>query len=81
MKFLADENIPLKAVQALRDQNLDVISVIEIRRGMSDEEVMALARQESRIIITFDLVNSFSSAGRRRLAWCFSGLGLDRLIT
>ena len=54
MKFLADENVPLRAVRALRGQGLDVISVAEVRRGMSDEEVMALARREDRIIITFD---------------------------
>ncbi len=53
-RFLADENIPRTAIIALRGKVYDVVSVWEIRPGMSDEEVVELAVKELRIIITFD---------------------------
>ena len=54
MKFLADENIPLKVVKRLRDDGLDVTSVMEIRVGMNDEDIAKLSEKEKAIIITFD---------------------------
>ncbi|MGA3108513.1 MAG: DUF5615 family PIN-like protein [Candidatus Bathyarchaeia archaeon] len=38
MKFLADENIPLEAVNTLSTQGLDIISIVTSRRGLSDLE-------------------------------------------
>ena len=54
MRFLADENIPLKAVRILRDLGLDIVPVASLRRGMSDEEVADVAQREGFVIITFD---------------------------
>jgi len=53
-KFLADENIPIKAVDALKQKNIDIISILQISPGLSDIEVMNLANREGRVIITFD---------------------------
>ena len=54
MKFLANENIPLTSVQFLREEGYDIIVVgIEFASSL-DSEVMQLAIEENRTIITSD---------------------------
>lgn len=53
-RFLADENIPRRAVQALRNTGHDVLAIGEVAPGTPDEQVLAMARSESRILLTFD---------------------------
>jgi predicted nuclease of predicted toxin-antitoxin system len=55
MKFLADENPDEPIVNWLHTLGVDLRSIRRIRLGMSDEEIMALARAEDRVIITNDL--------------------------
>jgi predicted nuclease of predicted toxin-antitoxin system len=54
MKFLADENIPASLVRVLADDYHDVVEVRAKAPGISDMEVMRIAHEESRIILTFD---------------------------
>ena len=54
-RLLADENIPLPAVNALRAAGHDVQAIQETAPGASDEDVLAAARAQSRILLTFDL--------------------------
>lgn len=54
MKLLADENIPLKAVEDLRGRGIDVISVLSVARGLKDEEVLSVANRQGRVLVTFD---------------------------
>ncbi len=54
-RLLADENILQPAVHALRTAGHDVHAVLEDVRGAPDEEVLAAARAQSRILLTFDL--------------------------
>ena len=54
MKFLADENIPLKVVKRLREDGLDITSIAEIQIGMDDEEIAKLSEKEEMVLITFD---------------------------
>lgn len=54
MHLLANENFPLDAVTALREDGHDVAWVREDARGSKDEQVLARAQQEERILITFD---------------------------
>ena len=54
MRLLADENIPIASVVALREAGHDVVSITEYSPGISDVAVMKLAHEESRIIVTFD---------------------------
>lgn len=54
MRLLADENIPLASILALRDLGHDVMSLSENSPGASDERGLALAREQGRILITFD---------------------------
>jgi predicted nuclease of predicted toxin-antitoxin system len=54
MKFLADENFPLQALDVLRSEGFDVSSIREIQPGASDERVLALCAAERRALITLD---------------------------
>ena len=54
MRLLANENFPLDAVIALRENGHDVAWVREDARGSNDEQILARAQQEERILITFD---------------------------
>lgn len=54
MRFLANENFPLDAVIALREAGHDVAWVRADAPGSRDDEVLARAVAEGRILITFD---------------------------
>ena len=54
MKLLADENVPLGTVVALRHSGEDVLAVAEISPGAVDEDVLQLGRTQGRVIVTFD---------------------------
>lgn len=54
MRFLANENFPLDAVEALRDHGHDVAWIREDARGSKDEQVLTRAQEEHRILVTFD---------------------------
>ncbi len=54
-KFLVDENIPLAVAHFLRNKGIDIKEVKEAGiHGASDAEIMNLARQEERVLLTFD---------------------------
>lgn len=55
MRILADENVRASLIRALRDAGFDILSVRESRPSISDEEVLALAVQEQRLLITEDI--------------------------
>jgi predicted nuclease of predicted toxin-antitoxin system len=54
MRFLANENFPLDAVEALRQDGHDVTWIRTEFPGISDPEVLSLAQAEERILLTFD---------------------------
>lgn len=54
VRLLADENFPGPAVKLLRSKGLDLQWVAEFSSGMSDEDVIELAKKQNRIIITSD---------------------------
>ena len=54
IKFLADENIPLKVVSNLVKSKIDIIAVAEKSARIKDEEILSLAQKEGRVIVTFD---------------------------
>ena len=54
-KFLVDENIPPAVAHFLRSKGFDVKEVKEAGiHGICDAEIMDLARQEGRVLLTFD---------------------------
>ena len=54
MKFLANENIPFSSVTYLKSKGYDLKSIGIDTPGISDKEVMRIAIDESRTIITYD---------------------------
>lgn len=56
MKFLGDMGVSPLAVQALRQQGYDAVHLVEegLER-LPDPDILEKARQEERIILTFDL--------------------------
>jgi predicted nuclease of predicted toxin-antitoxin system len=54
MRFLANENFPLDAVEALRQNGHDVVWIRVESPGISDPEVLSRAQAENRILLTFD---------------------------
>ena len=54
MKFLADENFPFPSITVLRDAGYDVQFIGDIASGSADEDVVTLANDSGRTILTFD---------------------------
>ena len=54
MRLCANENIPEDCVVKLRQQGHDVLWIRESAPGCSDQDVLARAHVENRLIITFD---------------------------
>ena len=54
MRFLANENFPLDAVEVLRQNGHDVVWIRVESPGISDPEVLSRAQAENRILLTFD---------------------------
>lgn len=55
IKFLVDESIPLGVTNFLRGRGLDVKEVGGSgNAGASDDAIMVLARNDERILLTFD---------------------------
>lgn len=54
MEFLADESCDFSVVRALRGEGHDVRAVAELSPSIEDTEVIQLALQERRILLTED---------------------------
>ena len=54
IKYIADENIPLVVVTELKKKGLDIESTSETKRGLTDSEILKLAYEKNKIVITFD---------------------------
>lgn len=77
MKVLADENFPRKAVEALRVGGHDVLWVRTDCPGISDQDVLAKAQAEDRVIVTFD--KDFGELAFRSVLPAACGIILFRL--
>lgn len=54
IKLLIDESAGLKLKKRLSKIGIDAVSIIEINKGAKDREILKLANQEGRIIVTND---------------------------
>ncbi len=54
MRLLANENFPSDAVRTLRKRGHDVLWLRTDAPGCRDDDVLALARKEVRVLVTFD---------------------------
>lgn len=78
MRLLADENIPLDTVRALRSAGHDVFSATESAPGAADTSLLERATTERRLLITFD--RDFGELAARRGQQATSGILLLRII-
>jgi predicted nuclease of predicted toxin-antitoxin system len=54
MQLLADENVPVAAVRALREAGHDVVWIRDVAPRSKDREVLARGQHEKRVVVTFD---------------------------
>ena len=54
MKLLANENFPLTSVKILKDSGFDIMYIGTDFSGILDSEVMDIAIEQKRTILTFD---------------------------
>lgn len=54
-RYLADENIPAPTILALRAAGFDVVAISETAAGSPDDHVPTIARDQGRVLRTFDL--------------------------
>lgn len=54
IKLLADENFPSASIDFLNLSGFDTRSILKQNPGISDKEIILLANQEDRLILTFD---------------------------
>ena len=54
MRLLANENCPRDLVEALREEHHDVLWARESLSGTPDDGVLARARSDKRVLLTFD---------------------------
>ena len=54
MNFLADESRARPVILALREAGHDVVAIVEIARGATDDQVLERALKEKRVLITED---------------------------
>jgi predicted nuclease of predicted toxin-antitoxin system len=54
MNFLADESVDRQIVEKLRYNGHNVLYILEIAPGISDEEVLSLSSKEGNLLITAD---------------------------
>lgn len=54
MRLLADENFPGPVVKALAQEGHDIVRVGQVHAGINDADVLALAIEEARWLLTFD---------------------------
>ena len=78
MRLLADENIPLETVRALRTAGHDVFAAGEMAVGASDDTLLKRAAAERRLLISFDL--DFGELATRRAQSASDGILLLRFV-
>ncbi len=54
MKLLANENFPYKSIYYLKEKGYDVLSIGMDNPSIKDSEIMTIAINEGRTIMTFD---------------------------
>jgi predicted nuclease of predicted toxin-antitoxin system len=77
MRFLANENFPGPAVEALRATGHDVVWIRAVSPGAPDSDVLAQAAREERILLTFD--KDFGELAARTVLPLKSGIVLLRM--
>lgn len=54
MKLLANENVPRASINVLYEAGCDIVSVSLLSPGIDDATVLRTAREQDRVVVTFD---------------------------
>lgn len=54
LKFVLDVGVGNKTLQILRNNGYDVVSILEIEPSMDDSEILLIAENEGRMVVTMD---------------------------
>ncbi len=54
MKFIADENLGIEVPKYLQSLGIDIIAVVEVAAGEADPNILSLANNQKRILVTLD---------------------------
>jgi len=54
VNFTVDESVDIEIAERLREHGHDVICVCEMQPGISDDEVLAIARDRGDVLVTCD---------------------------
>lgn len=54
MKFIADENLGSEVPKFLRSLGIDIIAAADMAAGKSDSDILSLANDQKRILVTLD---------------------------
>ncbi|MFW6330621.1 MAG: DUF5615 family PIN-like protein [Gemmatimonadota bacterium] len=83
MRFLLDENVHPRAAEVAWEEDVDVVSVVELRRrGLSDREQLEFAAGQERVLVTrnradyLHLTREFYHAGLPHAGLLIVGEGL-----
>ncbi len=77
MRFLANENFPAAGIATIAEAGHDIAWVRTLAPGSKDEEVLAWAVRENRILLTFD--KDFGELAWRAKLPAASGIVLFRI--
>lgn len=53
-RYLADENFPIPSFRLVFESGIDIVHIGLLAPSIADPDVMELARQQDRILVTFD---------------------------
>ncbi len=54
IELIADEDVPRPVIAKLRARGYDVYAIDEEMKGELDQDVLAVARETNRVLVTFD---------------------------
>ena len=78
MRWLTNENYPRASIILLRQAGLEISAISEIAPSINDEDVLAVATAEQRVILTFD--RDYGELIFRRLLPCPRGVVYFRFV-
>lgn len=53
-KIIVDESVDFRIINKLRNENYNIISILEEYRSISDKEVLAIAEEQEAVLLTED---------------------------
>ena len=69
-KLIVDENIPNSVVKRLKQSNIDIYSIREEIKGINDEKIIRISRENQKPIITMDKDFGYLTFHQKKHPFC-----------